>query len=84
MQGNGRSGGYGGAHRGNHGINSILPPQPANPEPVQSATDYFEEMVDKVLKNLPSKAEKSLDYWLGRTNKTKCKLHPSKLSKSCR
>lgn len=85
MQYNSRGGGQqGGSFRGNQGANSIIPPQPVNPEPVQSATDYFDEMVDKVLKNLPSKGEKSLEYWLGRTDKVKCKLHPSKLSKSCR
>lgn len=68
------------------GSNSSLfvPIQQAHPETVQSATEYFEEMKDKVLKNLPEKTEKSLEYWIGRTGKKRCNMHPSKLSKTCR
>lgn len=62
----------------------FVPVQQANPEPVQSATEYFEEMKEKVLKSLPEKAEKSLEYWVGRTGKKKCAMHPAKLSKTCR
>jgi hypothetical protein len=64
--------------------NQNPPPPPPPPEPVQSATDYFQEMVDKVMKGLPEKSEKSLEYWLGRVNGKKCAIHKEKMSKSCR
>ena len=78
-------GGYhNGVYRGPLSQSALLPPQPSKPVVVQSATEYFEEMVEKVVKNLPEKVEKSLEYWLGRTSKSKCKMHPSKISKTCR
>jgi len=63
---------------------NLLPPQNTQNEPVQSATEYFEEIASKVLRHLPEKTEKSLNYWLGRTNSKKCNIHPEKLSKTCR
>ena len=66
------------------GTTNLLPPQPTHFEPVQSATDYFEEIREKVMRNIPEKAEKSLDYWIARTEKKRCIIHPSKLSKTCR
>lgn len=64
--------------------NQNPPPPPPPPEPVQSATDYFQEMVDKVMKGMPEKTEKSLEYWLSRINGKKCAIHKEKMSKACR
>lgn len=64
---------------------SILAAQPHQPqEPQMSANEYFEEIASKVMRNMPAKQEKSLDYWSSRCGKKLCSLHPKTLSKTCR
>lgn len=64
---------------------SIMAAQAQQPqEPQQTANEFFEEIASKVMRNLPAKQEKSLEYWIARCNKKPCPLHPKTLSKTCR